>query len=66
MLFLSLKHKSVTFPHEFIFMFVPYFIETISSKIVAKSRELGRKSEKVAHIGKYFLEKGSLNLLTRD
>ena len=52
MLFLSLKHKSLTFPKEFIFMFVPYFIETISSKMFLKSSELGRKSEKVAHIGK--------------
>ena len=33
----SFKYESVTLPDEFIFMFVPYFMATISAKIVVKS-----------------------------
>ena len=47
----SSKHESITFPDEFIFMFAPYFIGAISSKIVVKSGKLGKKVEKVDHKG---------------
>ena len=33
----SSKHESITFPDEFVFMFVPYFVVAISSKIDVKS-----------------------------
>ena len=39
----SFKREEISFPHEPIFVFIPYFVGMILSKNVVKSGKLGKK-----------------------
>ena len=57
----SSKHESITFPHEFTFLSVQYFIEAILLKNAVKKGRIRKKVKKVGHIGKQelFMERGA-------
>ena len=42
----SSKHKEITFPHDFIFSFIPYVLGATSSKNVVKSGVSGKKKNR--------------------
>ena len=52
------KHKEITFPSEFVFVFISYFIEGILSKECCQKWGVWKKDKRVVDIGGLSIEGG--------